>query len=188
MAPTPAPSPAPTPTPANAPAPAPAALAPAPAPAHDAWDSEEWMPVRQVRLAFGVLNPNGSLPTTHADHPRPTTQAEDTTEDPTPFPLSTPAPLSSDINAAQRAPPPQTESQISALLGDARRSRPSSKAPFGEPQQAKRQSERTLPNVTLTTKVHHFLQSRLPPQPRSRFRGRGAPKAAPPWRRSVFMD
>ena len=46
MAPAPAPSPAPAPTPTDAPAPAPAALALAPAPAHDAWGSDEWLPVR----------------------------------------------------------------------------------------------------------------------------------------------
>jgi hypothetical protein len=64
VAPASAPSHAPAPTPADAPVPAPAALAPAPA---HAWDSEEWLPIRQVRPAYGVLNRDGSLPTAHAD-------------------------------------------------------------------------------------------------------------------------
>ena len=63
----PAPAPSTTPTPARAPEQTTATPAPAPVPAPNETGDDEWRPVRQVRPAHGVLNPDGSLPTTHAD-------------------------------------------------------------------------------------------------------------------------
>ena len=54
-------------SPVRAPAPSSAALAPTLVPPYGARDNVESRPVRQVQPAYGVLNANGSLPTTHTE-------------------------------------------------------------------------------------------------------------------------